>query len=167
LHVRFLALTVALAAIVLAQNYAERTISTGMAELHTDSVPAEMKVESAIYVQRRLGQWQAQDARAVLGEPLRRRDAYDEGAITGDIYAFRDPSNRYREFELLFDRRTRTLRSAFIYPWRMTWNDCRELWGDEVNSTAMSNGNVFHSYLNRRLDVLADRSGLVINLGIY
>ena len=175
-HVRILAATMAATGLASAQDYAERTVSMigvghALAKLPTDAsvdaLPAELKAESAIYLQRRLGEWQIQAAREVLGEPRRRRDAYQEGAVTGDIYAFRDPTNRYREFELLFDRQTKTLRSAFIYPWRMTWSECRNLWGEEVNTTAMANGQVFRSYLNRRLDVLADKSGAVINLGIY
>jgi hypothetical protein len=49
----------------------------------------------------------------------------------------------------------------------MTWNDCPDFWGDDVNTTAIANGNVFRSYLNRRLDVLVDKAGTVINLRIY
>jgi len=56
---------------------------------------------------------------------------------------------------------------GIAYPWRMTRSDCRELWGGEVTTTTMADGRVFHSCLNRRLDVLADKSGAVINLGIY
>src|SRR5215472_14407114 len=113
------------AAFASAQEYAERTVSeAGIGHVFSnlpderdlDPLPAELKAESAIYLQRRLGDWQIRDARAILGEPRRRRDAYQDGAVTGDIYAFRDPTNRYREFELLFDRQNKTLRSAFIYP---------------------------------------------------
>jgi len=143
------------------------TLSRLPDEARTEPLPDELKNESAIYLQRRLREWQERDARTILGEPRRRRDAYEEGVVTGDILAFRDPTNRYREFELLFDRQTRTLQSAFIYPWRMTWNECRELWGNEVSATPTANGNIFRSYLNRRLDVLVDKNGAVINLGIY
>ena len=174
--IRLLAITGMFTAVATAQEYTARSAAmSGLgsafsripSEESLDRLPAELKAESAIYLQRRLGEWQIQDAREILGEPRRRRDAFQEGVVTGDIYAFRDPTNRYREFELLFDRQNKTLRSAFIYPWRMTWNECRDLWGEEVNTTAMANGQVFRSYLNRRLDVLADKSGTVINLGIY
>ncbi len=174
--IRYAALTIAAAALVSAQNFAERSVSAAgvnhafsklPAEESIDPLPSELKAESAIYVQRRLGEWQVGDARQILGEPRARRDAYEDGVVTGDIYAFRDPTRRYREFELLFDHETKLLRSAFIYPWRMTWNECRDLWGEEVNTTTMANGQIFRSYLNRRLDVLADRNGNVINLGIY
>jgi hypothetical protein len=173
--VRFLIVLTAAAALAPAQEFSGRDVAiagvNGFTRIPDEAglpaLPVELKAESAIYVQRRLGEWQFENAREILGEPRRRRDAYEEGVVTGDIYAFRDPSNRYREFELLFSRQTKTMRSAFIYPWHMTWEECRELWGAEVNTTAMANGNIFHSYLNRHLDVLADKTGLVINLGIY
>jgi hypothetical protein len=179
-YVRLAAITISAAACAQAQEYADRSVSANVpaavvghsfsrlpAKAHADSLPPDLQTESAIYVQRRLGEWRIRDASEVLGEPRRRRDAYKDGVITGDIYAFTDPTNRYREFELLFDHETKTLRSAFIYPWSLTWVDCKELWGEEVNTTAMANGNKFRSYLNRRLDVLVDKAGKVINLGIY
>jgi hypothetical protein len=135
-------------------------------EAETPLAP-ELATESAIYLQRRLGEWSREDARKVLGEPRRRRDAFENGAVTGDIFAFADPSHRYREFELMFDRQSKRLRAVFIYPWRMTWDDCRELWGDDVNTTNVANGAIFRAYLSRHLDVLADSQGKVINLGIY
>jgi hypothetical protein len=177
-NVRFLAALMlgGMATLAIAQEHAGQIVAAaGVEQAFTrlpdearlDSLPAELKTESAIYLQRRLGTWRERDAREILGEPRRRRDAYEQGVVTGDIFAFGDPTNRYREFELLFDRQTKTLRSAFIYPWRMTWNECRELWGNEVNATVLANGNIFRSYLNRRLDVLVDKTGTVINLGIY
>ena len=174
--VRIVSMALAVAFVATAQDYAEREVaSAGIGtsftripdESRLERLPDELKAESAIFVQRRLGQWKFQEARAVLGEPRGRRDAVNDGRVTGDIYAFRDPTNRYREFELLFDRKTKKLHSAFIYPWRMTWSQCRDLWGEEVNTTKVANGNIFRSYLTRRLDVLADKSGAVINLGIY
>jgi hypothetical protein len=161
---------------VMAQQHAGRSVAAASvvevfsklpAEAHLEALPAELKAESAIFLQRRLGEWQAEDAREVLGQSRGHRDAFEQGVATGDIFAFRDPTGRYREFELLFDRKTRILKSAFIYPWRMSWDECRELWGETVNITTIANGNVFRSYLNRRLDILADKAGIVINLGIY
>ena len=159
----------------IAQQYAGRSAKASASgaevlsrtEARLEPLPEELKTESAIFLQRRLGEWQAEDAIEVLGEPRWHRYAYEEGVVTGDIFAFRDPTDRYREFELLFDRKTSILKSAFIYPWRMNWNECRELWGEAVNTTTIANGHVFRSYLNRRLDILADKAGSVINLGIY
>lgn len=131
------------------------------------ALPAELTAESAIYLQRRLASWTEEDARSLLGEPRRHRDAYQEGAVTGDIYAFQDPTSRYREFELLFDRQSKKLTTVFIYPWRMTWAECRELWGEDTSVTKVANGNTFRSYRERRLDVLLDEDGTVVNLGVY
>src|SRR2546425_10533122 len=131
------------------------------------ALPEELHRESAIYLQRRLSAWKLDDARDLFGEPLRRRDASEDGVVTGDIYPFRDPSSRYREFELLFDRRFRTLRTIFVYPWKMTWKDCVELWSDDVSTTQNPDGTRFHFYRTRNLDVLLDASGSVINLGVY
>ena len=91
----------------------------------------------------------------------------DDGAENGDIYAFSDASSRYRELELDFDRETGTLRSVFAYPWKMTWQECRKLWGARVRSTDADKGRTFYSYLDRRLDVLVDQTGKVINFGLY
>jgi hypothetical protein len=160
----------------LAQNFAERTVSSAeveavfsrsIAKPRHEALPEELRMESAIYLQRRLNEWSQADARRTLGEPLRRRDALEKGTVIGDIYAFRDPTSRYREFELMFDKRTHQLRSVFIYPWSMTWEECRRLWGNDVNITQVANGNLFRAYLSRRLDVLTDKGGKVINLGIY
>jgi len=36
-----------------------------------------------------------------------------------------------------------------------------------VNSTEVSQGRVFYSYLGRKLDVLVDSAGKVISFGLY
>jgi len=56
---------------------------------------------------------------------------------------------------------------VFAYPNQMTWDDCRKLWGGNVNTTRTKNGRTFYSYLNRKLDVLVDHGGKVISLGLY
>lgn len=172
-HQRLLA-ALWLPGMALAQQIAERTGSPELRDpLSTiregakSAEAAELRAESAIFLQRRLGVWQEREARKTLGEPGHRRDALEEGAVTGVILAFPDPTERYRQFELLFDRQTRMLRAVYIYPWQMTWSECRELWGDDVNTTQVANGNLFHSYRTRHLDVLVDKSGHIINLGIY
>ncbi len=127
-----------------------------------------MGADSALYLQRRMGQWKTQDAARALGEPLRSRDALDsEKKPDGRILAFADPSGRYREFELDFEGETGLLRTVFVYPWKMRWDECRRIWGGNVATAEASNGRRFHSYENRRLDVLVDRAGNVISLGLY
>lgn len=130
--------------------------------------PAEFQTESAMFLQHQLGLWNDTDARKFLGDPIRKRASYNkDDAVDGYIYAFSDPTRKYKEFELNFDGQTGKLRSVFVYPWKLTWQDCRRIWGDNVSSTEATRGRMFYSYLNRHLDVLVDRNGAVINLGLY
>lgn len=134
----------------------------------TVSYPPEFGVESGVFCQKQIGAWTEEDAIAVLGEPKRHRPSLnDEGAENGDIFAFIDPSSRYRELELDFDGETGTLRTVFAYPWKMSWQECRKLWGTHVSTADADKGRMFYSYLDRRLDVLVDPSGKVISLGLY
>jgi hypothetical protein len=132
------------------------------------SYPPEYGAESAVFCQKQIGVWTQADAIAVLGTPKGHRVSLDDdGTEDGDIVAFSDASSRYRELELDFDRETGTLRTVFAYPWKMTWQECRKLWGARVSSTDADKGRKFYSYLDRRLDVLVDQAGKVINFGLY
>jgi hypothetical protein len=130
--------------------------------------PAEFGAESALFCQKQIGAWTLEDTADVLGEAKGHRPSLDDdGVENGDIYAFSDPSSRYRELELDFDRESGTLRTVFAYPWKMSWQDCRKIWGARVNSTDADKGRTFYSYLDRRLDVLVDQTGKVISFGLY
>ncbi|HLK67201.1 MAG TPA: hypothetical protein VKU19_27390 [Bryobacteraceae bacterium] len=130
--------------------------------------PAGLAQESAVFCQREIGHWTLPEAHAVLGEPVRQRAALDDNGLeNGRIYAFKDPTSRYREVELDFDKDTGILRTVFVYPWNLTWQDCRKLWGTNVSATGGNKGRVFYSYVNRHLDVLVDHDGKVISLGLY
>lgn len=130
-------------------------------------LPDAFKADSSQYLQGLIGKWKKSDADGLMGAPVRERAALDNKAVTGHIYAYPDPSGRYKEVELDFDSDSGLLRTVFAYPKEMTWQDCRKVWGDNVNSTRGKNGRTFYSYLNRKLDVLVDRGGKVISLGLY
>ncbi len=131
-------------------------------------LPAEFERDSAVFSQKLIGIWSQPDAYNLFGDPLRERAVLaDDGVENGRIYAFSDPTGRYREIELDFAKDTGLLRSVFVYPWKMTWSDCRKLWGANVQSTPANKGRIFHSYVTRRLDVLVDGSGNVISFGLY
>jgi hypothetical protein len=131
-------------------------------------LPPDLQKEVAIFCQNLIGQWTEEDAEQLLGKPLRSRPSYDDKkAVNGKIYAFADPSERYRELELDFEQAGGTLRTVFAYPKWMTWQDCRRRWNGEVSEAAATQGRTFYSYLNRRLDVLVDAKGRVISLGLY
>jgi len=128
----------------------------------------EVGREVAAYCQKQIGHWKEVDARKLLGESKRRRPAYDEkNAVSGFIYAYTDPTNKYKELELDFDIKTGNLRTVFVYPPRLTWQQCRRLWNGPVAAADAARGRKFYSYVNRRLDVLVDPSGNVISLGWY
>ena len=124
--------------------------------------------EFGLLCQKQIGKWKVADARALLGEPLRERPAYDEKkAVNGTILAFKDPSNRYKEMELDFDSHTGRLRTVFVYPPRLSWQECRRQWTGPIAAADAAQGRKFYSYTNRRLDVLVDPAGKVISLGWY
>lgn len=128
----------------------------------------EIGNEVAGYCQKQIGRWKESDARKLLGEPKRHRPAYDENrAVNGTIYAFNDPTSKYKELELDFDLKSGTLRTVFVYPPRLTWQQCRRVWSGPVAAADAAQGRKFYSYTNRRLDVLVDPAGKVISLGWY
>ena len=130
--------------------------------------PAGFEDESAVFCQTKIGHWTEADARALLGEPSRQRLALGQDqSETGLILAFADPTGRYKELELDFVNKTGVLRGVFAYPWKMTWQECRRLWGARITARKANQGRTFYSYLNRRLDVLVDPAGKVISLGLY
>jgi hypothetical protein len=132
------------------------------------ALPPDAAQEMAFYCQKRIGEWTESEARKLLGAPLRSRPAFDERKQTnGRIFAFRDPSARYRELELDFDARGGRLRTVFVYPHKMTFQDVRRRWHGEVSAAQAPQGRTFYSYANRRIDVLVDSQGKVISLGLY
>jgi hypothetical protein len=130
--------------------------------------PAGFDSDSALFCQAMIGQWTQADAQALLGEPSRQRLALGEDqSETGLILAFADPTGRYKELELDFTNETGILRGVFAYPRKMTWQECRRVWGAHVTARKANQGRTFFSYLDRRLDVLVDPIGAVISLGLY
>jgi len=131
-------------------------------------LPSEFEHDPGAFTQKMIGVWSEPDAYNLFGEPLRERAVLDESDVeNGRIYAFSDPTGRYREVELDFAKDTGVLRTVFVYPWKMTWTECRKLWGANVQSTPANKGRTFHSYVNRRIDVLVDSDGKVVSLGLY
>ena len=130
--------------------------------------PPEFEHDSGSYLNGQIGIWQQIDAQGLLGDPQSQRPALaDDQTVNGQIVAFEDPTGRYKQIELDFDRETGLLRTLFVYPHDMTWQDCRHNFGANVRSTQANKGRTFYSYLDRRLDVLVDADGKVISLGMY
>lgn len=130
--------------------------------------PPSFEKDSAMFCQGMIGQWTESDARFLLGEPLHTRAASDDNGVQdGTIYAFADPTRHYQQLELDFSRNDGTLRTVFVYPLHLTWQEARQRWGAQVSATDANNGRRFYSYEDRRLDVLVDRAGTVISFGLY
>jgi hypothetical protein len=130
--------------------------------------PAGFEEDSPKFLQSKIGEWREFDVHDLLDKPLRQRPAFDDdGKENGLVYAFADPTGRYKEFELDFDGDTGALRTVFVYPAKMTWNDCRLMYGADTSAANVAKGRKFYSYLNRRMDVLVDSAGKVISLGFY
>lgn len=128
----------------------------------------EMKNGSLVYIAARIGKWSEQDAAKELGSPVRHRPFYDpQQTIIGDIYAYPDPTKSMREFELAFDNKTNLLTNVFGYPLNMTWEQCKQLWGENASNAKKPDGTHFRLYKDRHLNVLLDKSDKVISLGIY
>jgi hypothetical protein len=145
-----------------------RIPSPAPAESLQPTMPPDLEREVALYCQKQIGRWKESDARAILGQPKRQRPAYDEKhAVNGTIYTFSDPTGRYKDMELDFDRATGALRTVFVYPPHLTWQDCRKLWAGPFTAADAQQGRMFYSYTNRRLDVLVDAAGKVVSLGWY
>lgn len=142
--------------------------SNPIAKKPKPTLPPDFAKDSALFCQKQISHWKEADAQSLLGTPLRQRAAYDDNkTVNGTIYAFSDPSGRYKEMELDFDKSTGNLRTVFGYPPQMTWDECLHLWGDKVAAADAKQGRTFYSYLDRRLDVLVDQNGKVISLGMY
>jgi hypothetical protein len=130
--------------------------------------PVTTSREFGLLCQKQIGKWKEADARALLGEPVRRRPAYDEKkTVNGTIFAFKDPSSKYKELELDFDAKSGQLRTVFVYPPRLTWQECRRQWSGPITAADAAQGRKFYSFTNRRLDILVDSAGNVISLGWY
>jgi len=87
--------------------------------------------------------------------------------IVSDIFNYADPTALYQHIELNFDATTKRMVGLFMYPARMTWDDCKKAWGDNVTTTKNPDGTQFHNYKNRRLNVFLDKRSNVISIGVY
>jgi hypothetical protein len=128
-----------------------------------------MKSGAVIFSEKRIGKWNANQMKLFLGDPTRHRPSIDARTKkeNGSIFAYPDPTRKYRELELRYDEVTKKLTDIYVYPWNMTWDECKRLWGDTVETIKNPDGTRFYNYRNRRISVLADKSGKVINFGVF
>jgi len=132
-------------------------------------IPDEMRKGALVFLEKKMNVWHLDDARNLLGEPTRQRDALVGTQVDGEIYAFPDPTGGMREFELNFSNKTGFLRAVYAYPQAGTTRlqAAQQLWGRNYREVKNANGTRSYIYNDRRLIVLTDKSGVVINIGVY
>ena len=130
-------------------------------------IPEEMRKGSFPYLERQMGVWNISDAKAVLGEPLRQRDAVMGSKVDGVIYAFTDPTGGMREFELNFGNSNGRLRAVYAYPQKATLPEAQALWGKKYREVKNPNGTRSFLYQDRRLIILTNKNDDIISLGVY
>jgi S1-C subfamily serine protease len=112
--------------------------------------------------------WTEGQAASAFGKPLQRRYAYDQyRTVVGDIYSFVDPLRSARLIELTFDGKTKLLTSAFVYPFGGNVDQTKKLLGERFIKRRNPDGSFFHLYRDKRVNVLFDQRGNVVNIGLY
>jgi hypothetical protein len=120
---------------------------------------------SFMFLEKKLHVWTVEDSSKYLGSPLRKRTS--TGQKPAEIYAYPDPTSQFREFELAFEIGTPQLNGVFAYPWNLTWDECKATWGSDVRTIKYDDGTRFYAYKKRRLNVLVNKNGSVISIGVY
>jgi serine/threonine protein kinase len=121
------------------------------------------------YLRSKLGIWTAEDAQNVINAPTAHRFDYDNfHSVVGDIYSYLDPTLQMLKVELSFDSNTKRLKEAYLYPNRMTWDQCKQLWGEDVEISTNPDGTKLHVYKDPiRIRVNLDKDSNVISLVLY
>ncbi|MGA2185442.1 MAG: trypsin-like peptidase domain-containing protein [Bryobacteraceae bacterium] len=133
-------------------------------------IPDDMRKGAFVFLEKKMGVWKFDDARQVLGDPLRQRDALVGTSVDGVIYAFPDPTKGLKEFELNFSGKTGVLRAVYGYPNPvpvMRLKEAQGFWGRDYREVKNANGTRSYMYKNRHLIVVTDAVGNVVNIGVY
>jgi S1-C subfamily serine protease len=158
--------------LAMSRNTGELTATVPTSAAPRGSIPQtaadQMRDGVVSFLDKRLGVLAPDTAMAFMGSPKAHRFGYaPNNVVVGDIYGYSDPTQVYRTVELNFEPKTGLLGAFYVYPYQMSWEQCRKLWGDSVRKTKNPDGTRFYSYVNRRLNVLLDKDEHVISLGIY
>lgn len=146
-----------------------KALSSATATTSRLPIPEEMRKGPLVFLEQQMGHWTLADARHQLGDPVRQRDALVAGARPdGIIYAFPDPTNGFREFELNFSK-SGVMRAVYGYPvfGTVTLRSAQVLWGRNYRETKQANGTITYIYKDRHLIIVTDHHGTVINIGVY
>lgn len=148
------------------------TPATQTKPVTTGNVPSKAFAEMlqsglAEFLDDRLLKWMDNDASSTMGEPLSHRYGYDNAHnVTQDIFSYSDPTLQMQKVELGFDVKTRRLTNIYLYPLRMTWDECKNLYGTRYRVQYLE-GRKFYLYKDRRLNVQVDKHNNVFSMGLY
>jgi S1-C subfamily serine protease len=124
----------------------------------------------AAFLKPSLGSWNEDQAKGVLGDPIRHRFSYDKfKTMDGDMYAYTDPTKFVQYVELAFDIKTKKVRSFSLNrPLKpLTWKELSKVWGDKFTSRTSADGSKLYRYEDRRIDVIVDKNEMVQLIGFY
>jgi hypothetical protein len=130
-------------------------------------ISEDMRKGSFNYLTSKLYRWTAAEAEKELGPPIRERTGKNNSDVTFTIYAYRDPTNFMREFELAFNGTTKVVTDVYAFPWNISWEEGKKAWGEEYKTTKNPNGTKYYGYAKRRLNILVGTNGMILNIGAY
>jgi len=111
---------------------------------------------------QQLNVWTLQDARKVLGDPIPAiRVIYERdsgGNVIRETNNFADPTGRFARLALGLDPKTKRLAMVWVYPVKMMWDDCKRLWGKNVQElkSTVADRKVYR-YKDHRLTAYLDK----------
>lgn len=113
------------------------------------------------YIQTKFGKWSLAEARLELGDPIR-QTSLDRS----DVYVFKDPSNLFREVTLFFDHKSKALISLSVYPWNLSWRQCKETLGEKYWKKKTETGTTY-MYKDKPVNVYVDDREQVTSIGTF
>jgi S1-C subfamily serine protease len=163
------------AAATASPNAAPPTPDPGVAAKALVVVPQpteELKLDAPDYLVKKVGTWTRADAEKEFGDPFARRDALavKSTVVIGDVYRYKSPAVQYSDIELNFDRTSRTLTAAYLYPAsQVSWATLEAKMGKNYKKVKMQNGRPGYMYQvgQHVLFVTVDSQDNVVNLGVW
>jgi S1-C subfamily serine protease len=126
---------------------------------------ADQRNKKVLLIERSLGRWSIEDARAEFGPPVT-QEAFGTRAdnTDGDNYVFRDHFGHFVVVSLLFYRGSNKLVSASLAPAGMTREQLLNLFGEDFVESAGANGDRQYRYRDRPVIATLDKMGNVAML---
>jgi hypothetical protein len=134
------------------------------ASLHADANPPLASIED---LQAEINLWTSEDAAQELGTATGHRFVVFGNEVTGDIFAYRDPTNRFREIELNFDNVSKRLAGVYLYPKDVTWPEYKRTLAGKPKSSKKPDGSRLYTCEDSRVAVLVAPDGEVKKLTFW